>query len=207
MNRATDALAPYAGLLSRPLAAAARDLEAYAALLVKWNEAHNLVSRETLPELWTRHIADSLQVLPLIRGGDSVFLDLGSGGGFPAVPIAIALRRHHVLVEPNGKKASFLRAVNRELELGLVVENRRAEDLAAFAADVITARAFARLAALLELAARFWGEATLAILHKGRDYSEELGESRTLFEFDVVVTQSRTDPRGAILSISNLLRK
>jgi 16S rRNA (guanine527-N7)-methyltransferase len=207
-NAGFDALAPYAEFLSRPVPEVAADLEAYAALLIRWNRTHNLVSRETLGELWPRHMADSLQLLPLIRPDDSVFLDLGSGGGFPAVPLAIALRREHILVEPAGKKASFLKAVSRELSLGLRVENRRAEDLAALQpVDVITSRALARLTNLLSLTARFWGPATRALLHKGRDYSEELAESRAVWHYDVVVTQSRTDPSGVVLTISNLVRK
>ena len=208
MTDSLNALAPYAEFLSRQVPEVAADFEAYAALLIRWNRTHNLVSRETLGELWPRHMADSLQLLPLIRPDDGVFLDLGSGGGFPAVPLAIALRREHILVEPAGKKASFLKAVSRELSLGLRVENRRAEDLAALQpVDVITSRALARLTNLLSLTARFWAPATRALLHKGRDYSEELAESRAVWHYDVVVTQSRTDPSGVVLTISNLVRR
>ena len=203
-----DVLAPYVAFLSRPAAEIGADLEAFARLLIKWNKTHNLVSRETVDELWPRHIADSLQLLPLIDADDRVFLDIGSGGGFPAIPLAIALRRQHILVEPVGKKASFLKAVSRELGLDLRVENRRAEEVGDLPQiDVLTARALARLTDVFALAGRFWGANTRALLHKGRDYSEELAESRTLFEFDVIVTQSRTDPRGAILAVNNLVRK
>ena len=207
-SAALKVLTPYSAFLSRPLPEVAADLDALAALLIKWNKTHNLVSRETLGELWPRHIADSLQLLPLIGASDRVFLDIGSGGGFPAVPLAIALRRQHILVEPVGKKASFLKAVSRELGLDLRVENRRAEELVELPGiDVITARAVARLTDVFALITRFWGPNTRALLHKGRDYSEELAESRTLFKFDVIVTQSRTDPRGAILTVKNLVRK
>ncbi len=207
-NAGADVLAPYAGFLSRPLPDVAADLEAFAALLIKWTATHNLVSRETLGQLWPRHMADSLQLLPLIRPTDSVFLDLGSGGGFPAIPLAIALRRTHILVEPAGKKASFVKAVSRELGLGLRVEARRAEELSDIPpVDVITSRALARLDNLLPLVVRFWGRETRAILHKGREYSEELAESRAQWQYDVVVTQSRTDPGGVLLTLSNLSRK
>jgi 16S rRNA (guanine527-N7)-methyltransferase len=193
-NAGLTAIAPYAAFISRPVADVAADLESFATLLIKWNRTHNLVSRETLGELWPRHMADSLQLLPLIQPEDSVFLD--------------ALRRDHVLVEPAGKKASFLKTASRELGLDLRVENHRAEDIAAPPrVDVITSRALARLTNLLELTARFWGPATRALLHKGRDYSEELAESRAVWHYDVVVTQSRTDPSGVVLTISNLVRK
>jgi 16S rRNA (guanine527-N7)-methyltransferase len=207
-NAGVDAIAPYAAYVSRPVPEVAADLESFAALLTRWNATHNLVSRETVGDLWTRHMADSLQLLRLIRPEDRIFLDLGSGGGFPAIPLAIALRRSHILVEPVGKKASFLKAVSRELGLGLRVEARRAEDLTEVAeVDVITSRALARLTILLPLLAQFWGPATRAILHKGRDYSEELAESRAEWQYDVLVTQSRTDPGGVLLTLTNLSKK
>jgi 16S rRNA (guanine527-N7)-methyltransferase len=207
-SQGIEVLAPHAAFFPRPLQEVAADLDAFAALLIKWNKTHNLVSRETLGELWPRHIGDSLQLLPLIVASDRVFLDIGSGGGFPAIPLAIALRRQHILVEPIGKKASFLKAVSRELGLDLWVENRRAEEVDDLPEiDVITARALARLTDVFALMTPFWGPNSRALLHKGRDYSEELAESRTLFKFDVIVTQSRTDPRGAILTVKNLVRK
>ena len=84
------------------------DLERYAALLRKWNAVQNLVSRETVDELWPRHIDDSLQLMKFVRATDLRVIDLGSGGGFPAIPMAIASRgteRRFTLVEPIGKKA------------------------------------------------------------------------------------------------------
>ncbi|OYW98744.1 MAG: hypothetical protein B7Z15_21800, partial [Rhizobiales bacterium 32-66-8] len=104
----------YAGHFTRPLAEVAVDLESYARLLQKWQAVQNLVSRETLDDVWSRHFADSLQVLPLLKPTDHAFLDLGSGGGFPALPLAIALKgspQHFTLIEPNGRKVSFLRTV------------------------------------------------------------------------------------------------
>src|SRR6185312_2011558 len=109
---------------------------------------------ETLTELWSRHIADSLQVLKLLSGDDRAFLDLGSGGGFPAIPLAIALRgtgKTFLLVEPNARKASFLRTVARELDLAVTVEARRSEEIDSretISPDVITSRALASLVTL-----------------------------------------------------------
>src|SRR5690606_26609338 len=115
MGAGHDAVAPYRQYLGRDADEVAGDLESFAALLLKWNRAQNLVSRETTDQLWSRHIVDSLQVLKLLRAGDRTLLDLGSGGGFPAIPLAIASGpgRHFVLVEPTAKKASFLRTANR----------------------------------------------------------------------------------------------
>ena len=85
-------IAPYAAYFTRPQDAVIADLESYAALMLKWQTVQNLVSRETLDEVWTRHFADSLQVLKLLRPTDKLIVDMGSGGGFPALPLAIALK-------------------------------------------------------------------------------------------------------------------
>src|SRR5690606_27442559 len=109
-----------------------RDLESYAQLLKKWQAVQNLVSRETLDAVWSRHFADSLQMLPLLTASDKQFLDLGSGGGFPALPLAIALKgpnHQFTLVEPTSRKVSFLRTVARELGLSVTVDGRRSQDI------------------------------------------------------------------------------
>ena len=96
-----SAIAPYASLFSRPLDAVGADLESFANLLRKWQAVQNLVSRETLPQVWTRHFADSLQILADFTANDTLILDLGSGGGFPALPLAIASKgsqRRFVLI-------------------------------------------------------------------------------------------------------------
>ena len=187
------------------------DLEAYAALLIKWNAVQNLVSRETIGELWPRHIADSLQLIKYLRPTDLAFLDLGSGGGFPAIPLAIASRetsRKFTLVEPIAKKASFLRTVARELSLPVTVHALRAEQLDSRETfDVITSRALADLTALCRLSLPFAAQSTRHLLHKGRNYREELDAATAHFDFDVVVHTSESDPEGVILEISNLRAK
>ena len=123
------------------------DLERFAALLRKWNAVQNLVSRETVDELWPRHIDDSLQLMKFVRSRDLRIIDLGSGGGFPAIPMAIASReteRRFTLVEPIAKKASFLRAAARELDLPVTVEAKRAEQIDSRETfDLVTSRALA----------------------------------------------------------------
>jgi 16S rRNA (guanine527-N7)-methyltransferase len=210
MENAERVARPYAGLLHRPVAAVAADLESFSALLNKWQRVQNLVSRETLAEVWQRHIADSLQILPLLRDGDSVVLDLGSGGGLPAIPLAIACkggRRRFVLVEPNSRKASFLRTVARDLALDVQVKAARAEELAAAdlpEIDVITSRALAPLPQLCRLAAPLCHPHTRLIFHKGREYVEELSETDAAWHYDVLVTESATQGGGVILELSNL---
>ena len=208
-----NAIAHYEAHFVRPLAEVAADLESYAQLLRKWQAVQNLVSRETLDDVWTRHFADSLQVLPLLRATDQSFLDLGSGGGLPALPLAIALKgsnRHFTLVEPNGRKVSFLRTVARELDLLITVEGRRSDQIDSRetpAPDVITSRALAPLPLLCGWMAPFFKPQTRAILHKGREHVEELAETVTRWDYDVLVTESDTDPSGVLLTLSNLSAK
>jgi len=183
------------------------DLEHYAALLRKWNAVQNLVSRETLAEIWPRHIEDSLQLVPLLRPRDRQIIDLGSGGGFPAIPMAIASReteRRFTLVEPVAKKASFLRAVARELALPVTVESVRAEQIDSRETfDVVTSRALAALPKLLGYGVDFLRPGGHMLLLKGRTFREEMALAAQLFDFDVIVHPSSADPEAAILEISN----
>ncbi|UYN98762.1 MAG: 16S rRNA (guanine(527)-N(7))-methyltransferase RsmG [Devosia sp.] len=208
-----DAAARYAAHFVRPQDAVLHDLESYAKLLTKWQAVQNLVSRETLGQIWTRHFADSLQVLPELTPEDALFLDLGSGGGFPALPLAIASKgraRRFVLVEPVARKVSFLRTVARELDLDVTVIGRRSEQIDSRETgvpDVITSRALASMSQLCTWMAPFFGPQTRAILHKGREHVEELTESGAHWHHDVLTKSSDTDPGGVILTIRNLQGK
>ena len=205
-----DAIARYAAQFTRPVPDVAADLESYAQLLRKWQAVQNLVSRETLNAVWSRHFADSLQVLPLLNAGDRQFLDLGSGGGLPALPLAIALKgpnHHFTLIEPNGRKVSFLRTVARELWLNVAVEGKRSDQVDSRetpAPDVITSRALAALPVLCGWMQPFFAPQTRAILHKGREHVEELAEAVPQWDFNVVVTRSDTDSEGVLLTLTEL---
>lgn len=208
-----SALKPYEAHFSRPTAEIAQDLEFYAQLLRQWQKVQNLVSRETLDQVWTRHFADSLQALTLLTPEDRRFLDLGSGGGFPALPLAIASKgsdRHFTLVEPTSRKVSFLRTVARELGLNVTVMGARIEAIDSRetgAVDVITSRALASLPVLCGWMAPFFGPKTRAILHKGREHVEELAETDARWSYDVVIRSSDTDASGVLLTLKNLREK
>jgi 16S rRNA (guanine527-N7)-methyltransferase len=211
---ALAAVAPYASLIARPAEMVARELEVYAALLLKWQLVQNLVSRETLPVLWTRHIGDSLQALRLLQANDRRFLDLGSGGGLPALPLAIARKgdpaARFVLIEANSRKVSFLRTVSRELALPVEVVEGRIEGYDSHEAglpDVITARAVADLGSLCRLAMPHFGPETRAIFHKGRDLGEELERARAEWSLDVIIWPSDTSSDSALLEIRDLRLK
>ena len=188
------------------------DLERYAALLTKWNAVQNLVSRETLQrELWSRHVDDSLRAMSWVRPQDVSVLDIGSGGGLPAIPMAIASRgaeRRFTLLEPIAKKVSFLRTVARELDLPVTVHAVRAEQFDSRETyDLVTSRALAALPQLLGYGTRFLASKGHMLLHKGRNYRDELAAATALFDFDVVVHPGESDAGGVLLEITNLRAK
>ena len=158
-------------------------------------------------------MADSLQLTKFLPAGDSLnLLDLGSGGGFPALPLAVANKGklRAILVESNARKASFLRTVARELQLDVTVLAERSEAVnpqSLGTIDVITARALADLDLLCALAAPFFAPKTKALFLKGREHVEEMRETRARWDFDVLIHQSDTDAQGAILELFNLRLK
>ena len=184
-------------------------LERFAALLRKWNAVQNLVSRETIDQLWPRHIDDSLQLMKFVRDSDHTVTDIGSGGGFPAIPMAIASRgteRRFTLIEPIAKKAAFLRTVARELGLPVIVEAKRAEQVdSRETVDLVTSRALAALDVLCGYALPL--DPTRCLFLKGRNYRQELDAAGAKFHFDVLVHPSECDAEGVILEISNLRAK
>ena len=180
--------------------------------LLRWQKVQNLVSRETPGDLWSRHILDSLQILPLIGpiSGRLRILDIGSGGGFPAIPLAIALRDVDFsmhLIESNTRKCAFLRATAREFDLPITVHTARIEAVPpeiVGVVDLFTSRALAPLPLLLTYIHRFWSPQSRAILHKGRENGEELKSADSDWVYDVLKHQSATDKDGVLLEFSHL---
>ncbi len=186
-------------------------LDQFVALLLQTQRHTNLISPASIPELWTRHIADSLQLLDLAPDA-RVWLDIGSGGGFPGLVIACALADRpgaavH-LVESNGKKAAFLRHVARELHLPARVHEVRIEDLVPdFVPDVITARAVAPLVKLFGYVAPLLKTGAKALLPKGQDVEAELTEAAKYWKVDADLAVSRTHPAGRIVMVRALRRR
>lgn len=187
------------------------DFLAYEALLAKWNRKINLVSPRAAQDFWGRHALDSWQLVRFLPQNAENLLDLGSGAGFPAIPIAIHCKQrgqgHVTLVESAGKKANFLRAVIRELSLPASVWAGRAEEMPANPYDVITARAFAPLPRLLTYAQPFWKNSSLALLLKGQGAAHELTQASERWIYDVESEPSLSDPTGVILKITGLAPK
>lgn len=187
-------------------------LSAYAGLLRKWNPAINLVARSTLDDLEARHIADSAQLFDLAPPDARHWVDLGSGGGFPGLVIAIlAAGRPHglrvTLIESDQRKAAFLRTVARELGLDNVsVLDTRIEDTPPQRADVLSARALAPLAALLAFTERHLAPGGTALFPKGARADEELDAALASWRFEVQKIPSGTDPQAVILKIGGIAR-
>lgn len=183
-------------------------LEAYAALLTEWQGRFNLIAASTLPLLWHRHMADSAQLAAFVPEAARSLVDLGSGAGFPGLVLAILLAerpgfRAH-LIEATGKKASFLEAVVAETGAPATVVNGRAEAVPAFAADVVTARACAKLPQLLTWGRRFAGPQTLGLFPKGRGALDELTVAGQMARLDVHGVPSVTESDAIILIIRSL---
>jgi 16S rRNA (guanine527-N7)-methyltransferase len=187
-------------------------LDRFAVLVRQWQSRINLIGDSTLAQLWTRHIADSLQLLALAPAA-KIWIDLGSGAGFPGLVIACALAgqtgvRVH-LVESNAKKAAFLREAVRQLGVPAEVHAERAETfIAAFQgrADVVTARALAPLAELLEMAAPLFKTGAKGLFPKGQDVEVELTQAAKCWTIESTLVPSRTSPSGRIVVIQSAER-
>lgn len=190
---------------------AAARLDRFVALLRAWQPAINLVAPSTMGQLWTRHVADSLQLLRLAPEA-GVWIDLGSGAGFPGLVIACALAGRpgaavH-LVESNGKKAAFLREAARQAGAPAVVHHMRIEGFLAQApeADVVTARALAPLATLCGWIAPLVERGAQALLPKGQDVEAELTEASKYWKIQASLVPSITSPDGGVLMVRELRR-
>ena len=178
-------------------------LEALSAALINENQRQNLISRPSEAQMWVRHIADSAQLLRFVprETPSRLWLDLGTGAGFPGLVIA-ALRPEWkiVLVESRARRVEWLEHMVRELDLGNCrVEGRRLELVEPFKASVISARAFAPLEKLLSLSAPFSTKATTYLLPKGRSAAQELQVMPRKIRGMFHVEQSLTDEEAGII--------
>jgi 16S rRNA (guanine527-N7)-methyltransferase len=186
-------------------------LTRFAELLAHWQRRTNLVAPSTLPTLWSRHFADSAQLTTLAPKA-RLWLDLGTGAGFPGLVIAILktgtpdFRMH--LVESNRKKCAFLAEVARATKAPVDIHATRIEDLAEcanrLAPDVVSARALAPLPRLFELAAPFFTEGTRGLFLKGREAEAEVDAARAEWNFTSRLVPSFTAANSHIVEVTTL---
>ncbi|MBO6758114.1 MAG: 16S rRNA (guanine(527)-N(7))-methyltransferase RsmG [Roseibium sp.] len=189
-------------------------LQAYVDLLLKWQKAQNLIAPSTVPDIWVRHVVDSLQTtwaLPDAR----VWVDIGSGGGFPGIVTAIVLTgqpgAHVHLIESNQKKAAFLRTALRTVGAPGTVHAGRIESVAkswgSGPVDAVSARALAPLSELFRLCEPFTKAGARAVFHKGQDYAREVAEASHTWSFDLVEKESVVDPSSRMLLFSHIVAR
>lgn len=179
-------------------------LRAFIDLLRRWNRTLNLVSKSDLTgDIQERHIAQSMAMIPLMPLGTTRFIDFGSGGGFPAIPIAIATGLHADLIESDHRKAAFLETALATLGLSGTVWTDRIEALSVAPAACVTARALAALPQLLTYTKRHLQTGGVALFLKGDRLEQEIEDARKEWTFQADLTDLPT--KGSrILKISRL---
>ena len=203
-------------------------LNLYESQIKLWQPRINLVASATLADLWHRHFLDSAQLLPLVPAEARFFVDLGSGGGFPGLVLAILLeerrqscasgldgeperRWRFVLVESDGRKCAFLREVARRTGVAVEILSTRIENPQTHAklasADVVTARALAPLDRLLDWAAPLFGERTVGLFLKGQSAQAEVEAALSRWAFDVSFVPSVTAADARIVVVRNLRQR
>jgi 16S rRNA (guanine527-N7)-methyltransferase len=185
-------------------------LDIFVETLLLWQQRQNLIASSTIPQIWTRHIADSLQLLPLAPDART-WVDFGSGAGFPGLALACALADKpdavvH-LIESNGKKAAFLNEAVRLTGANAKVHQERAEAFAENCAEpvqVVTARAVASLKILCDQAFPLIAKGALGLFPKGQDVDAELTEAAKYWTLEAEKVPSKTSPAGSIVVIRGL---
>ncbi|MBB5711136.1 16S rRNA (guanine(527)-N(7))-methyltransferase RsmG [Sphingomonas xinjiangensis] len=177
-------------------------LERFAAILTEASAKQNLISASTLDTMWTRHITDSAQLVPLAsNAGEGAWLDIGSGAGLPGIVAAILSDRPVVLVEPRVRRVEFLREA--ALLLGLThvsVEHAKVEAFTpSQPAAIVSARAVAELSKLLAASVHCTSLSTLWVLPKGRQAETEVAAARRKWHGSFHVEPSMTQPESGIV--------
>jgi len=188
-------------------------LDDFVAVLTQWQKHTNLIAPSTEPILWTRHIADSLQLVALAPSA-RIWVDLGSGGGFPGLVIACALAEmpgsEVHLVESIAKKAAFLREAAQVIGVPAKIHHQRIAEFAKHAPphiDVVTARALAPLPKLLTEAYPLLKTGAKGLFLKGQDVGSELTEAAKCWSIQAALVPSRTDARSSIVVVSHVVPK
>jgi len=184
-------------------------LEQLSNLITKWTKSINLISPSSVTEIWERHIVDCAQIYRIARPNWRSWVDLGSGGGLPALVVAVLdqERRPITLVESDQRKCLFLNTAKRELDLNLVVVNARIEKTNLTDFDVLSARALAGLPDLLTYAVKYLKPEGQAILPKGARFQQALDQASQGWQFDLTTHKSLTSSESRILEASRISRR
>lgn len=186
-----------------------QDLETLVVLLEKWNKSINLVGKSTISDVWTRHVLDSAQLWKHRPEGLSVWVDIGSGAGFPGLVLAILAKAEMPdvvfhMIESDTRKCAFLRNVSRETFLNTKICTSRIENAEVVIADVVSARALASVEKLAEYSHRFLDDDAFCLFLKGQGCATEVENAHESWRFKSKTTKSLSDDTGVILKIWNL---
>jgi 16S rRNA (guanine527-N7)-methyltransferase len=185
-------------------------LQLYASLLAEWQQRINLIAPSTLSQIWERHFADSLQLLPLLPSGVKTIADLGSGAGFPGLVLGCVRDITVHLYESNGKKTAFLQEVVRRTGAKAMVHKVRLETLPDLKVlpqvEAVTARALAPLPALIDFARPFLRQGATGFFLKGSDVDSELTAAAKYPTITYRKHASMTDSRGVVLEVREVSR-
>jgi len=182
-------------------------LEAYAELLTRWSARINLIGRDTIADLWRRHILDSAQLRAFVPDRARNMIDLGSGAGLPGLVLAILGVPGVELLEADSRKCAFLREAARITEALVTLRPCRIEAVSPHPVDFVTARACAPLDRLLGLAEPFLAPDSECLFLKGERVGEELTLARKRWTMTPSLHQSRSDPRGVVLRLQQVVRE
>jgi 16S rRNA (guanine527-N7)-methyltransferase len=181
-------------------------LQRYMELLQRWNRSINLVSARDISVLWSRHVADSLQLGELWRKRPERAIDLGSGGGFPGLVLAIQYGVHFDLIEQDQGKAAFLREAARVTGAAVAVIATKIEAAAVARAPLVTARGLAPLPRLLGYAENLLTPDGECLFLKSRGVEAEIAEATRTWTMHIDQFPSHTDSNGVILRVSGIAR-
>jgi len=186
-------------------------LKVLADLLLKWNPRINLVSKSTLDNLWTRHILDSAQIYHLAQHPTQHWVDIGSGGGFPGLVVALMAAEENspelvTLIESDQRKCAFLRTVLRETGTAATVITKRIEKAEPQQASILSARALADLSTLFSFAERHLTSNGTAIFQKGASWQKEVEHAQESWSFNLDVITSITEPNSVVLKVKDIRR-
>ncbi len=176
----------------------------YEAMLLERNQTLSLISATTEGAIWTRHILDSAQLMPLIPAPDRPVVDIGTGAGFPGLVLAILGLPDVHLIEHNMQKVAFLRSVAEDLNLRVTVHGMKSDAVRPFPAGAVTARALKPLSELIGLGRRFLGPDSVCIFPKGRRAEEEMAVAARKWHMKAERFPSLTDPESTIFRLSGV---
>lgn len=184
----------------------AERLDQFVALVLAWNRTINLIGKQDAAQIRARHLDDSLALLPHLPEGFARAIDLGSGGGFPGLVLAIATGRPFDLVESDQRKAAFLREAARVTNAPATVHAARIEAVRLAPAPLVTARALAPLATLLDWATPLLAPGGVCVFPKGRTAEQELTQAREQWHMRVEQWSNPLAPDARILRLSEISR-